>query len=335
MSIIPTPLLSNLLPPNKLQPSAVSATPAAPVLPPLVLPVPPVIGQGFQASPLEQFNTPKFARPLTLIEALLGVNASVTTIRDNLEQVKKLLPELQFSSPPLTLAERDVIEEPEYVEKRQSICSNPKNRTEWDRLSNRDKRAFVDGIKCLLNRLLSGQFRQAQNRYEDLVVLHQTLTPSFHGNAKFLLFHRYYLWAFEDVLRRECGYSRDMPWFDESRKAITDARNSRTSYVDMASCAEGAAHAWGHNGIGAVMQDTYAAPADPVFWLHHAYIDRNSRVWQDGNSAVCTITVRGTDANGRQLTLDTIISVGGVRPDVQIRDILNTQSPLLCYRYTY
>jgi tyrosinase len=35
----------------------------------------------------------------------------------------------------------------------------------------------------------------------------------------------------------------------------------------MAACAEGGAHAWGHNGIGAVMQDVYASPADPVFFL--------------------------------------------------------------------
>ena len=40
----------------------------------------------------------------------------------------------------------------------------------------------------------------------------------------------------------------------------------------MASCAEGGAHAWGHNGIGSVMQDTYASPADPVFFLHHGFI---------------------------------------------------------------
>ena len=50
---------------------------------------------------------------------------------------------------------------------------------------------------------------------------------------------------------------------------MVDACNSRSTFADMAGCAEGGAHAWGHNGIGAVMQDVYASPADPTFWLHH------------------------------------------------------------------
>lgn len=50
---------------------------------------------------------------------------------------------------------------------------------------------------------------------------------------------------------------------------MVDACNSRGTFADMAGCSEGGAHAWGHNGIGAVMQDVYASPADPAFWLHH------------------------------------------------------------------
>lgn len=47
-------------------------------------------------------------------------------------------------------------------------------------------------------------------------------------------------------------------------QSMVDACNSRSTFADMAGCAEGGAHAWGHNGVGAVMQDVYAAPADPV-----------------------------------------------------------------------
>jgi tyrosinase len=65
----------------------------------------------------------------------------------------------------------------------------------------------------------SGQFRQAKNRYEDFVALHQNLTPNVHNNAKFLIWHRYFLWTFEDVLRAECGYNAGVLWFDESRYA--------------------------------------------------------------------------------------------------------------------
>jgi tyrosinase len=117
--------------------------------------------------------------------------------------------------------------------------------------------------------------------------------------------------------------------------AMVNACNSRGTYADMAACAEGGAHAWGHNGVGSVMQDVYASPADPTFWLHHAFIDRNFRIWQNQNAAVRTTTISGSDSQGNPLTLDTNINVYGFRPDVKIRDVLNTQSTTLCYKYNY
>ncbi|KZM21620.1 Tyrosinase [Ascochyta rabiei] len=352
------------------------------------------------ALPVTDFKTPKFARPLSLDEALAGVNATVTTIVDNLQDLKNKLPELQLPSISpslLPVTTRDLDEELAQFEKRQSTCSNPRIRREWDSYSNSDRQAYIDAIKCLQARPASGQFRQSQSRYEDLVALHQTLTPNVHGNAKFLLWHRYYLWTFEQMLRSDCGFNRELPWFDETRyagrytqssvfssqwfgsinvggqcvtngqfaglainigpgsgntrhclardnddsetintgSAIVDACNSRSTYADMASCAEGGAHAWGHNGIGAVMQDTYASPADPVFFLHHAFIDRNFRIWQNNGGNPRITTVSGTDAVGNRLTLDTTVNVYDFRPTVRIRDILNTQSSTLCYKYNY
>lgn len=127
---------------------------------------------------------------------------------------------------------------------------------------------------------------------------------------------------------------------DDSRtintgSAIVDACNSRGSYPDMASCAEGGAHAWGHNGIGSVMQDTYASPADPVFFLHHAFIDRNFRIWQNNGGNARVTQISGSDSQGNQLRMDTTVNVYDFRPTVRISDILNTVSSTLCYRYNY
>lgn len=188
------------------------------------------------ALPASDFKTPKFARPLSLDEALSGVNATVTTIVENLQDAKNKLPELVLdpnhpsskiitdllpnvvpSNLPITPRELD--EELERFEKRQSTCSNPRIRREWDSYSNSDRQAYIDAIKCLQSRPASGQFRQSRSRYEDLVALHQTLTPNVHGNAKFLLWHRYYLWTFEQMLRSDCGFNRELPWFDETRYA--------------------------------------------------------------------------------------------------------------------
>ena len=133
---------------------------------------------------------------------------------------------------------------------------------------------------------------------------------------------------------------------------MVDACNSRATFADMAGCSEGGAHAWGHNGVGAVMQDVYASPADPVsiadkpprkvffnnnqvFWLHHGFIDRNFRIWQNQNSAVRTTTIDGTDVDGNALTLDSNLNVYSFKPDVKIRDILDTAGETLCYKYNY
>ncbi|KAJ4321954.1 hypothetical protein N0V94_002666 [Neodidymelliopsis sp. IMI 364377] len=347
--------------------------------------------------PLDHFNTPKYARPLSLDEALSGVNASVTTISD-LQDAKNKFPPLvipdRLSLPNTT---QDLEDELSRFTKRQGTCSSPRVRTEWDSYSNSDRQAYIDSIKCLMTKPPSGQFSVSQNRYDDLVGLHQRLTPNVHGNAKFLLWHRYFVWTFEQLLRDECGFNRQLPWFDETRyagrfadssifssqwfgsiniggqcvtdgqfanlainygpgtsntphclarnnddsetintgNAIVDACNSRTTYADMASCAEGGAHAWGHNGIGAVMQDVYASPADPVFFLHHGFIDRNFRIWQNQGGNVRKTTVGGTDAAGNALTVNTNVNVYGFRPDIRVGDILDTTGPALCYKYNY
>jgi tyrosinase len=178
--------------------------------------------------PISSFETAKFARPLSLEEALSGVNATVTTIKDNIDEVKNMLPKLVFPSVDvsLKLGLRDLDDELEKFEKRQSTCSNPRIRTEWDSYSNSDRQAYVSAVKCLQGKPASGQFPASKSRYEDLTALHQKLTPNVHGNAKFLLWHRYLLWTYEQMLRSDCGFDRNLPWFDETRYAGRFAQSS-------------------------------------------------------------------------------------------------------------
>ncbi|KAI0390786.1 hypothetical protein F5Y17DRAFT_468689 [Xylariaceae sp. FL0594] len=104
-------------------------------------------------------------------------------------------------------------------------CANPHVRIEWDNYSSSDKKAFISAIQCMIKAKPSGKFTASKNRYEDFVRLHQTYAPSIHSDStsvqthKFLLWHRYYLWAFEQVLRDECGFNRAMPWWDEKKWA--------------------------------------------------------------------------------------------------------------------
>jgi tyrosinase len=177
------------------------------------------------ALPLEHYNTPKFARLLTLDQALSGANASVTTIKpEDLQDAKDQTPTLVI--PKNVTLENATETLGRRFEKRQGTCSNVRVRVEWDSASDNDRQGYIDAIKCLMNKPPSGQFSVSQNRYDDLVGLHQTLTPNVHGNAKFLLWHRYFTWTFESLLRDECGLSGPLLWFDETRYAGNYAASS-------------------------------------------------------------------------------------------------------------
>jgi tyrosinase len=85
------------------------------------------------------------------------------------------------------------------------------------------------------------------------------------------------------------------------------------------------------------MSDVYASPGDPIFWMHHLFVDRNFRIWQNANPSRKT-SVSGCVDNKSPctpLTLDTNIHVGGLRPDVRVRDVLDTMNGAMCYRYNY
>ncbi|TGJ87538.1 hypothetical protein E0Z10_g1221 [Xylaria hypoxylon] len=304
--------------------------------------------------------------------------------------------------------------EPKDVEPRDTgDCANPAIRFEWDDYSTSDKQAYVGAIKCLINKPASGKFQYSRNRYEDFVRLHQSYAPNIHSQSttaqthKFLLWHRYFVWAFEQVLRDECGFNRAMPWWDEKKwagkfaqatifttqyfgtlpgptngrgtcvtngafaglqsnlgpgqtvnnlhcvqRAVNEQTTAqtgvnsyntclaRTTYPDFHSCVEFTFHAQGHNGVGATMADAIASPGDPVFFMHHLYIDYVFRKWQLGDlSRRTTISGCATNNGCSPLTLDTVIYLGNICgakcPDLPVRQLLRTLSGHFCYRYNY
>ncbi|KAI0007165.1 Di-copper centre-containing protein [Xylariaceae sp. FL0662B] len=280
--------------------------------------------------------------------------------------------------------------------------NNPNIRYEWRNYSQSDRSAFVNAIKCLMDKPSVGGFPGSQNRYEDIVSVHQQLTPSIHESAVFLIWHRYYVHMFEALLREECGFDRAMPWWDETMDAgkfaasdlFTDAYfgplpaktsdgqgtcietgtfgnitlhvgpgsgfqdhclsravdegltgtvdsnfvqncNSRTSYDDMRGCQELGPHAYGHNGVGAVMAEVQASPGDPIFFMHHLFVDHSFRIWQNADAARTT-TINGcADKNNpcTPITMDTVLHSNGLRPNTTVGAIMDTLGDFLCYRY--
>jgi tyrosinase len=181
------------------------------------------------AIPLNLFDTKKFAVPLSLDDILGGNFPKPSEIIDNLPLPKAAAGILSGLFPSQNgAAQKETVENKAVANtmSTQATCSNPRVRQEWDSYSDSDRQAFVNAVRCLMGKPASGQFSQAKSRYEDLVALHQTLTPNVHGSSKFLLWHRYYLWTFEDLLRSECGFDRNLPWWDETRYSGNFAASS-------------------------------------------------------------------------------------------------------------
>jgi len=267
-------------------------------------------------------------------------------------------------------------------------------RIEWRRGSDSDRRAFVNAIRCLYSRPSSGRFPGSGNRYEDLVSVHQQLTPNIHMRPTFLPYHRYFVAVFESLIRDECSYRGPMFWWDETldagnfrnslifrneyfspapqrtgngqgtcittgtfaniqlnlgpgsgrqrhclSRAVDESLtaqcnqnfvnycNSFNNFNDMAACNEQGPHAYGHNGIGSVMSDVYSSPGDPVFFMHHLFVDRMWYRWQNANPGARMYQI--------PISLDTVLSSLGLRGDVRVRDMMDSRGGFLCYEYDY
>ncbi|KAK8023641.1 tyrosinase [Apiospora rasikravindrae] len=263
-----------------------------------------------------------------------------------------------------------------------SGCTSPTVRVEWRDMSEQDRKGWVKAVRKLMDLPASGG-----------------MTETIHGVAQFLLWHRYYLHLFEDLLRSEGGLTGPLPWWDETRDAghfskapmftseyigsaplanngqgfcVTDGAfankqltvggttclargvdesstsncnqnfintcNSYPSFSDMAGCAELGPHAYGHNGIGAVMMGVPTSPNDPSFFLHHAFVDHAYRIWQiaDPNNRLNKIDGCADKANPcTPASANVVVSSQGLRPDVTVGDLFDTTGGYLCYRYSY
>ena len=167
---------------------------------------------------------------LTILTAALAASAAAVPAKRGIPTgAPKILPSLFETHEIHTLSLADITEmisnqtnvvvpEPEFNPfAGQATCSSVKVRTEWHQTSDTTKQNFVNGVKCLLGKPSKGGFSGSKNRYEDFVQVHQSVTDNVHNNRKFIVWHRAFLWAFEQVMKNECGFNDAIPWFDETK----------------------------------------------------------------------------------------------------------------------
>lgn len=111
-------------------------------------------------------------------------------------------------------------------------------RKEWLSLSDAEKIAYTDAVKCLMAKpSVSGDaIPGAKSRFDDFVGVHINQTLSIHATVSnfyyrtrplvadvfkgnFLSWHRYFTWTWEHALRHECGYEGYQPYINWGKYA--------------------------------------------------------------------------------------------------------------------
>ncbi|KAJ4363968.1 hypothetical protein N0V83_009422 [Neocucurbitaria cava] len=104
-----------------------------------------------------------------------------------------------------------------YPNPQKCTLDNTAQRKEWSTLSTAEKTDYINAVKCLAKKPAktpAGIAAGAKNRYDDFVATHINQTLSIHGTGNFLSWHRYFTWAYETVLRNECGYKGYQPYYN-------------------------------------------------------------------------------------------------------------------------
>ena len=156
------------------------------------------------------------------------------------------------------------------------------------------------------------------------------------GTQRFLAWHRVYLLRFEEAIQRidpacfipywDWTSSRSVPtWirtlkptvFVPGQGSVIVKRNatipatknvtaimSLSNFTRFTDTLENGPHGEVHmevdvvNGVGEAMARITVSPADPLFWLHHAQIDRLWSIWQTSNPG------KNPSLSGANATLD-------------------------------
>ncbi|KAH8901347.1 Di-copper centre-containing protein [Thozetella sp. PMI_491] len=143
----------------------------------------------------------------------------------------------------------------DYIASGSKTCTKDKLsiRKEWGDISKPERRAYIDAVLCLLkapSKLDPKQFPGAKSRYDDFVVVHMNQTLTIHNTGNFLSWHRYYIWSWENVLRKECGYKGALPYWDYGRWAKDPLSSPIFDGSDTSLGGNGGGFGGGFGGMG-------------------------------------------------------------------------------------
>ncbi|KAA8893710.1 hypothetical protein FN846DRAFT_913731 [Sphaerosporella brunnea] len=89
-------------------------------------------------------------------------------------------------------------------------------RKEWRQLTIPERLDYIRAVKCMHE--TPGIYRDlipsSMTLFEDFAGVHKQQTPYIHWESQFLPWHRYFLWTWENALRKQCDYEGAIPYWD-------------------------------------------------------------------------------------------------------------------------
>lgn len=84
------------------------------------------------------------------------------------------------------------------------------------------------------------------------------------------------------------------------------------------------------------MSEVSASPSDPIFFMHHLFVDHQLASWQEANSTrkeIANGACEGGSSPCTAMTLDSVVNMNELLPNTTVGEVLDTQGGVLCYTY--
>ncbi|KAI1087408.1 Di-copper centre-containing protein [Rostrohypoxylon terebratum] len=126
------------------------------------------------------------------------------------------------------------------------------------------------------------------------------------------------------------------------------------TFLEAWNCLEGAPHGAGHGAVMGTMINAFTSPGDPVFYLHHGYVDKLWWDWQSLNLTTRLTEIGGNNTSrgfgggfpggppaftdyfndgGNTTTLNHTLWSAGVMDNVTIADVMDPSGKFMCTEY--
>ncbi|KAJ6004732.1 tyrosinase [Penicillium herquei] len=124
---------------------------------------------------------------------------------------------------------------------------------------------------------------------------------------------------------------------------VLEMCNSYNTFSPWWYCVAELPHKGVHTYVGGVMADIKSSPGDPIFFMHHMYIDRVWWLWQKQDPLNRLYDISGPSVNEsanaepaggwQNTTLHYELSSYSIMPNTTIGHVMNSQGGYLCYGY--